>query len=86
LVIGELNQQAITEGEIENILTFSGEVRRKMEKATFDQKSDLIQKLNVRVDLVRDEGEYLIKMTSDLPGSDYAQIIHRTEKWPLHNT
>ena len=48
-----------------------------MDGATYENKLELIEQLNLRVQLVHDGDEYRVGMTCDLPDSNYAEIIRR---------
>jgi len=77
VVITELSQTTLSQPQIDSILTFAAEVRRKMDGATHENKLELIKLLNVRVQLVRDGDEHRVEMSCDIPDSDYAEVTHR---------
>lgn len=82
----ELSQNAITEEQIESIIAFARRVKGKMDNATHENKRELIELLNVRVDLVADGDARRLEMSCDLPGSNYASFIRQTNTSPRRNT
>lgn len=86
MIAAELEQCAVSGGQIQSIVEFAGRLRSKMNNATYEQKRELLELLNVRIDLARDGDDRLLKMSCDLPDSDYAQIIRRTDKSPRRNS
>ena len=71
----ELSESVLTEGQIDDIVSFAGRIRGKMANASFDNKRELMKTLNVRVDLARDEDCYRLDMSCDLPGSKNSEVL-----------
>ena len=71
----EVSMNVITEEQIDNIVMFAERIRGKMDKANYDNKKELIDTLNVRIDVAGNGDNRHLDMSCDLPGSDCSEVI-----------
>jgi hypothetical protein len=72
---GEISVSTLSQSQIEDIVTFSRQIKKKMAHGTYEYKKELLRMLKVRVDLRRDKDGYRLDMSCALPGGKHSEKL-----------
>jgi hypothetical protein len=75
----------ISPSQIDDIISFSRQIKGKMANGTHDYKKELLRMLKVHVELKRDGDGYQLKMSCDLPGSEHSEKIPLCKRVNTYN-